>query len=163
MPEPTHQLRAASCEAKAPKPTWPDRAIPSALIRLLPRELRHHRLVTPATVLSWHRRLISKRWSYPHRHAVFAGEPGRLGGGTRFDRGILPAHKRARRHDPVPARRLRRKSLKERLVTTGRSRTHDFATVEEMCDRVIVLARSGHLRWGSVDGVAALRASFATA
>jgi ABC-type Na+ transport system ATPase subunit NatA len=68
----------------------------------------------------------------------------------------MPAQQRARRHDPVPAQRLRRKSLKGRLVVTGRSREHDVATVEEMCDRVIVLARSGHLRWGSVDGVAAL-------
>jgi hypothetical protein len=75
----------------------------------------------------------------------------------------MPAHQCARRHDPVPAQRLRRKSLKGRLATTGRSRKHDFATVEKMCDRVIVLARSGHLRWGSLDGIAALRANFATA
>jgi hypothetical protein len=59
--------------------------------------------------------------------------------------------------------RLRRKALEERPVITGRSRKYDLAAVEEMCDRVIVLARSGHRRWGSVDGVAALRASFATA
>ena len=37
-------------------------------------------------------------------------------------------------------RRVRQKSLKERLVIIGRLREHDLATVEEMCDRVIVLA-----------------------
>lgn len=72
------------------------------------------------------------------------------------------AKERAPHLVPVPAQRRPRQSLKERLVITGRSRKHDLATVEEMCDRIIVLARSGHRRRGSVDGVAALRANVAT-
>jgi putative transposase len=53
-----------------PKPRmgWADRAVLAALARLLPgAAARMSRLVTPGTLLRWHRRLVRWRWTYPSK------------------------------------------------------------------------------------------------
>ena len=58
-----HQLAVLQRHTPRPRISRIDRAVIAALSRLLPASRRHGFLVTPATILRWHRQLVSRHWT----------------------------------------------------------------------------------------------------
>src|ERR1019366_9373748 len=67
-----HQLRVMRRKSGPPKLRVLDRMLLAAASRALPRERWAAFLVTPATLLRWHRELVKRKWTYRR-----TGRPGR--------------------------------------------------------------------------------------
>jgi putative transposase len=63
-----HQLRVLERQVARPRLTQADRALLAGLGRVLPRKVwKSSMFVTPGTLLRWHRELVARHWTYPHR------------------------------------------------------------------------------------------------
>jgi hypothetical protein len=62
-----HELSILRRQARRPQRTESDRLLLAALSRVLPRRSWQAFLVTPETLLRWHRRIVACRWTYPQR------------------------------------------------------------------------------------------------
>ena len=78
-----HQLTVLQRrQPRRPHLTWADRALFAALLSVLPKARRHRLrlLVTPDTILRWHRDIIRRRWAA--RSGTATSPAGRRPGGT---------------------------------------------------------------------------------
>jgi len=65
-----HQLVVLRRQVARPRYTPTDRMVLATLARLMSRGRWAIFLVTPATLLRWHREMVRRRWTYPDRRPV---------------------------------------------------------------------------------------------
>ena len=68
-----HQLNVLRRQVGRPRFRWGDRLLLAAISRFLPRDTWRAFLVTPQTVLRWHRELVRRKWSWRSQRP--AGRP----------------------------------------------------------------------------------------
>jgi hypothetical protein len=109
-----HQLAVLHRQTPRPRMSWADRALIAALLCRLPRHRQVDPLVTPATILRWHRRLSARHWTTTHRQPCRPVIPPRRTAHTDCAPGLrepdpgIPANPRRARWPRLPDRRIHR-------------------------------------------------------
>jgi len=114
-----HQLAVLQRrQPRRPRLDWADRALLATLLAVIPKARRHglHLLVTPDTVLRWHRDIVRRRWAA----RSLRGKTGRAA--TRFPGA---SHSRCQQHVNLDPRRP--------MLSVRREADRDAAVAEQFC------------------------------
>ena len=65
-----HQLEVLRRQAGRPRLRRLDRVVLAAASRVLPRSAWSSLMVSPQTLLRWHRELVRRKWTYRRKHCV---------------------------------------------------------------------------------------------